>query len=192
MAYSQEECCFASEHHQLHKSNNAFQCGKLWRLLEQNILLLRNWCPRGISKENVSTFKHMEHMNQFDVNLATPWINNWTAVATRHLQDAKNLFGLMLSNENSLQSHCCDIYVKKRMRLHVEQPDLNSNMLDLIFQSCDILILLSRQFNVDPKLIEYDLKSMQYEMMDKKTCLLMTKTFADPYAKLNLSNTTFW
>ena len=143
MAYPQEEFCFASEQHQFHKSNNAFQCGKLWRLLHQNILLLRNWCPEGISKENVSTLKHMEHMNQFDLNTANAWMNKWTNIATHHLQDAKNLFDLMLSNKNNLllnNSHCCDLPPKKRMQFNVEQPDLNSNMLDLIFQSCDILI----------------------------------------------------
>ena len=87
MAYPQEEFCFASEQHQFHMSNNAFQCGKLWRLLHQNILLLRNWCPEGISKENVSTLKHMEHMNQFDLNTANTWINEWNKIATHHLQD---------------------------------------------------------------------------------------------------------
>ena len=64
--------------------------------------------------------------------------------------------------------------------MHFEAELLCNNMLDLIFQSCDIIILLSCKFDVDPKLIEYDLKSLQYELMDNKGMFINDDNFWGP------------
>ena len=190
----QNEFCFANDHHQDNMSNNAFQCGKLWRLLHQNILLLRNWCPEGISKVNVSNLNCLEQtINQFETNNVHAWINNWTTIALHHLEDAQNLFQLMLqkeenetnnNNHNSYNSCQCQHHFgsepsKKRMRFDNYLPSSNNNILELLFTSCNLLILLSRQFNVDPKLIEYDLKNFQCDLVDKENMFLNEEDYCN-------------
>ena len=86
----------------------AFECGKLWDLLHQNVMLLRLW-GFSVSKGNVAANCKLNWLDEnfagkMDkrVSTSTDWLVEWHDVAMDHLLDAVDLFSLVLSDNQRL------------------------------------------------------------------------------------------
>ena len=75
-----------------------FKCGELWHLLEQNILLLRQW-GWSTSAENRNSANLSRHLYETGGEGIEDWKEMWSALASNHLRDSINLFGLEIEGD---------------------------------------------------------------------------------------------
>ena len=123
----------------------AFECGKLWELLHQNVSLLRLW-GFSVSKENVAANCKLDWLDANFADEAEPrastasdWTVEWNDVAMDHLLDATDLFSLVLSDDQRKP------VVIKKLRYG---PD-HLIKLNLLQQCLEVVSKLAHKYELD-------------------------------------------
>ena len=123
----------------------AFECGKLWELLNQNVSLLKLW-GLSVSKENVAAQCKLEWLDENFADAAEPrvsatggWLEEWSDVAMDHLLDATDLYSLVLSDDRRKP-----VFVKK-LRYG---PD-HLVKLNLLKQCLEVVAKLATKYELD-------------------------------------------
>ena len=139
-----------------------FECGKMWQLLHQNILLLLH--QRG-QKMFGGKYPGSTEMGRLHNNWSSAggrqdvWLEDWNDQAVRHLKDSTELFKCMLGEEGPA--------LKKVKRFHLVQggPQI-LHWFDLLEENIEVLVKLSQFYGMDRMFVEQKVQFLLKSVSD--------------------------
>ena len=140
-----------------------FECGKMWQLLHQNILLLLH--QRG-QKSFGGQYSACREMGWLHSNWSSAggrqevWLEDWKDQVVTHLRDSKDLFSCMLGEEESVPA-------KKLKRTPVARGG-PLHWFDLLEENIEVLIKLSRFYGMDRMFVEKKLQEILRQASDRR------------------------